>query len=154
MEQEEKEKKAMPFKNIALFIVGVLVLGLSGYLLYTLYGQNQNLQKELAVQIARFSEFEQELTKKGEKVQMQQVELDKLEAENKKLTAENKQLADEKKKAAEDLTRMQEDSTGKLNDFQKEKAALERRVKPLEQQIEKLKRELKEVKSQSPLPAA
>ncbi len=152
--EEAKKEKVMPFKSIALFLVVVAVLGLSGYLLYMLYGQNQNLQKELAVQTARFSEFEQELAKKGEKVQMQQVELDKLEAENKKLTAENKQLVDEKKKAAEDLTRMQEDSTGKLNDLQKEKAALAKRVKPLEQQIEKLKRELKEVKSQSPLPAA
>lgn len=145
----------MTFKNIinfVLFLVLAAVLGLAGYLLYTLYGQNQNLQKEVAAQTSRFSDFEQELAKKGEKVQMQQVELDKLAGENKNLVAENKQLAGERNKLAGDLSRMKEDFTGKLNALQKAKAAMEKKILPLEQQIQKLKKELKVIKSQSPLP--
>lgn len=151
MAQAQKEK-SMSFKNVVLFLLVAAVLGLSGYLLYTLYGQNQALQQELAAQVARFPGLEQELAKKGEKVQMQQVELDKLEAENEDLTAEGKRLEEEKNKLAEDLVRMQEDSTQKLNVLQKERASLRKRLLPLEQKIEKLKREIKELKSQSQIP--
>ncbi len=152
MEQEKKEN-AMSLKNIALFIVLALVLGLSGYLLYELYNQNQFLQADLAKQNARISQFEQELTQKGERVQTQQMNLEKLNAEINKLTAENQQFKDERSKLSDDMARMKEDYTQKLNDLQKEKSKTEKKIGSLEQQVAKLKTELKEVKSQSPLPA-
>jgi len=152
METERKEK-VMSFKNVALIVVLALVLGLSGYLLYELYNQNQLLQTDLAKQNARISQFEQELTQKGERVQTQQITVEKLNAEIKKLTADNKLLTDEKSKLNDDIVRMKEDFTQKLNDLQKEKSKVEKKVRPLEQQIAKLKSELKELKSQSPLPA-
>ena len=112
----------MSFKNVALIVVLALVLGLSGYLLYELYNQNQLLQTDLAKQNARISQFEQELTQKGERVQTQQITVEKLNAEIKKLTADNKLLTDEKSKdeLKESLLARKREIELKTNSYSKE----------------------------------